>query len=153
MLNEAMFSSKKMNWGTPQQLFDKLNDEFHFTLDPCADETNHKCAKYYTEEQNGLIMPWNGECVFCNPPYGRAISKWVKACAHHFGTAVMLIPARTDTSWFHDFIWKNPYAEIRFIRGRVKFEGATNSAPFPSMIVVFRNPSVVDVVKQCLKKQ
>lgn len=140
MINEAMFSSKKMNWGTPQKLFDTLNAEFHFTLDPCADDFNHKCEKYYTEVDDGLSKDWGTETVFCNPPYGREIAKWVKKCSEHRGLAVMLIPARTDTRWFHEYIWMQDNVSVAFLPGRVKFEGAKNSAPFPSMIVTFRGP-------------
>ena len=78
MNTEVMFSSKKMDWATPQDFYDKLDSEFHFTLDPCADESNHKCDKYFTEQENGLEQCWGGQTVFCNPPYGRAIKDWVK---------------------------------------------------------------------------
>lgn len=117
-----MFSSKTDQWATPQEFYDQLNDEFHFTLDPCADESNHKCDKYYTKEQDGLSQDWSGERVFCNPPYGRAIGDWVKKCAEcACDIAVMLIPARTDTRWFHQYIYGK--AEVRFIKGRLKFGG------------------------------
>jgi len=138
MVSKALFSSEKINWGTPQWLFDALNAEFGFTLDPCADEENHKCKRYFTEKDNGLEKDWGTERVFCNPPYGRNIGEWVKKCSLHKGLAVLLIPSRTDTQYFHEFIYRNQRAEIRFIRGRLKFEGAKNSAPFPSMIVIFR---------------
>ena len=138
---EVMFSSKSDEWETPQELFDELNKEFHFTLDPCANEQNHKCEKYYTRETDGLSQCWKGENVFCNPPYGREIGSWVKRCYLHSrvgeGIAVMLIPARTDTRWFHEFIYNKENVEIRFLKGRLKFGNAKNSAPFPSMIVVF----------------
>lgn len=145
MLNDSLFSSRTDQWETPADLFRKLNDEFHFTLDPCADEKNHKCEKYFTKEQNGLIQDWSEDVVFCNPPYGRNIGEWVKKAfesvsAHthtHTHTVVMLLPARTDTKWFHNYIYHK--AEIRFIRGRLKFGNSKNSAPFPSMIVVFRS--------------
>lgn len=137
MNTNVMFSSTTDDWSTPQDFFDKLNDEFHFTLDPCADESNHKCEKYFTKEQNGLIQNWSGERVFCNPPYGREIGEWVKRCATSAAElVVMLIPARTDTRWFHEFIYNK--AEIRFLRGRLKFGNSKNSAPFPSMVVIFR---------------
>lgn len=117
-----MFSQKTDQWATPQEFYDQLNDEFHFTLDPCADESNHKCDKYYTKEQDGLSQDWSGERVFCNPPYGRAIGDWVKKCAEcACEIAVMLIPARTDTRWFHQYIYGK--AEVRFIKGRLKFGG------------------------------
>ncbi len=138
---DVMFSSRTDQWATPQWFFDTLNDEFHFTLDPCADECNHKCKKYYTKEDNGLLKSWDGEKVFCNPPYGREISKWVEKCFTEVKVgacllAVMLIPARTDTQWFHKYIYQK--AEVRFLKGRLKFGDSTNSAPFPSMVVVFR---------------
>lgn len=140
MNTDVMFSSKTDQWSTPQDFFDKLNDEFNFTLDPCADEQNHKCDVYYTKEQNGLSKNWGGQRVFCNPPYGREIGKWVEKCFVESKKpntiCVMLIPARTDTKWFHEYIYK--IAEIRFIKGRLKFGNSNNSAPFPSMVVVFK---------------
>ena len=122
------------------RLFDELNAEFGFTLDPCADEFNHKCNKYYTEEDDGLLQDWQGERVFCNPPYGKAIKDWVRkayieGCKPNT-TVVMLIPARTDTIYFHKYIYHK--AEIRFLKGRLKFGNSKNSAPFPSMVVVYR---------------
>jgi len=140
-LNAAvMFSSKTDLWATPQNFFDELNAEFHFTLDPCATPENAKCAKYFTAEDDGLKQDWAGHTVFCNPPYGREIGKWVKKCYEESKkpgiTVVMLIPARTDTSYFHDYIYKKA-KEIRFVRGRLKFGNSKNSAPFPSMVVVF----------------
>ena len=138
---EVLFSSKTDQWSTPQSFFDTLNEEFSFTLDPCADEFNHKCKRYFTKKEDGLVQDWGGEIVFCNPPYGREIGKWVEKCflEVHQGNcscAVMLIPSRTDTKWFHKYI--NNKAEVRFIQGRLKFGDSQNSAPFPSMIVVFR---------------
>lgn len=134
-----MFSSKSDQWATPQYFFDSLDNEFHFTLDPCADEHNHKCDKYYTESENGLLQDWAGETVFCNPPYGDAIKHWVKKCSEESNKpstrVVMLIPARTDTKYFHEYIYNK--AEIRFIRGCLKFGNSKNSAPFPSMVVIF----------------
>lgn len=136
-----LFSSKDMCWATPQKFFDDLNSEFHFTLDPCADESNHKCELFFTEEQDGLLQDWQGHTVFCNPPYGRDIKKWVKKCSDESQkpdtVVVMLIPARTDTAYFHDYIYQKPNVEIRFLRGRLKFGDGKNSAPFPSMVVIF----------------
>ena len=147
MNTEVMFSSQTDQWATPQDFFDKLNEEFHFTLDPCADEFNHKCEKYYTEEQDGLSQSWEKETVFCNPPYGREIGKWVeKAYAENLvggAFVVMLIPARTDTKWFHDYIYKKHNVEVRFVKGRLKFGNADNSAPFPSMIVIFKREKIM----------
>ena len=138
MNTEVMFSSKSGNWETPQRLFDDLNREFHFTLDACATAQNAKCPRYYNPEQNRLRQPWNG-VVWCNPPYGRKIGQWVRkafAASSEGSTVVMLLPARTDTKWFHDWIYNR--SEIRFLKGRLKFGGAKNAAPFPSMIVIFR---------------
>ena len=122
-------------WETPQWLFDELDREFGFTVDVCADAQNSKCPVFYDREQDGLAQTWEGVC-WCNPPYGREIAKWVEKAAGANCTVVMLIPARTDTAWFHDHIYGK--AEIRFIRGRLRFSGAAVNAPFPSMIVVFR---------------
>lgn len=136
---DVMFSSKTDLWSTPQYLFDELNSEFNFTLDACATDENAKCQKYYTKEQDGLLKKWDGT-VWCNPPYGREIGKWVAKAAHESkkgATVVMLLPARTDTRWFHDFIYNRDSVKIRFLKGRLKFGGAKNSAPFPSMVVVF----------------
>lgn len=137
MNKEVMFSSKSEMWETPQQFFDMLDYEFCFELDACAVKENAKCKKFYSPEQNGLEQPWTGY-VWCNPPYGRNIGKWVEKAwksAREGATIVMLLPARTDTAWFHNYIYGQ--AEIRFIRGRLKFGGSKNSAPFPSMVVVF----------------
>lgn len=141
MKTDVLLSSKKMDWATPQDFFNKLNAEFQFTLDPCADDNNHKCEKYFTEEQDGLKQDLSGERVFCNPPYGRDVPKWVKKCVDETTTgdcelAVMLLHARTDTRWFHDYIYHKA-DEVRFVKGRLKFGGQTTSAPFPSMVVVF----------------
>ena len=140
MNTQLMFSSVKDNWTTPPEVFSELDREFCFTLDAAASDDNHKCPKYYTRETDGLLQSWGGERVFVNPPYGREIPKWVKKSSREAekpGTiVVMLIPARTDTAYFHDYIYGK--AEIRFIRGRLKFGGSKNSAPFPSMIVIFK---------------
>lgn len=139
-MNDVLFSSKETEWETPQDFFDALDAEFRFTLDPCASVTNHKCDKYFTKDENGLLQDWSGETVFCNPPYGKDIRHWVEKCylesVKNKITVVMLIPARTDTRWFHDFVYHK--AEIRFVKGRLKFGGAKNSAPFPSMVVIYR---------------
>lgn len=138
MNTRVMFSSNTDLWETPHEFFEELNDEFNFTLDVCALPENAKCAQYYTPEEDGLSQPWTGVC-WCNPPYGREIGKWVERA---YGqtlqgtTTVMLLPARTDTRWFHNYIYHN--AEVRFIRGRLKFGNSNNSAPFPSMVVIFR---------------
>ena len=140
MNTELMFSSKTDLWSTPQSFYDNLNKEFNFTLDPCATKDNHKCDKFYTKEDDGLSKSWIGESVFCNPPYGREIKHWVKKCylesMQKNTLVVALLPARTDTEWFHIYIY-NKAKEIRFIKGRLKFGGCANPAPFPSMVVVF----------------
>ena len=137
-MNSAVFYSSKTDmWATPQDFFDVLDAEFHFTLDACAVKENAKCAAYYTPEQNGLDQPWTGQ-VWCNPPYGRNVGQWVKKAhdtASGGGCVVMLLPARTDTRWFHDYIYGK--TEVRFIKGRLKFGGCQNAAPFPSMVVIF----------------
>lgn len=139
MNTALMFSSETDLWATPRSFFDGLNAEFDFTLDPCATPDNAKCKRFFTKVDDGLSKSWAGERVFCNPPFGRDIGAWVKKGhdeAKNGAMVVMLIPARTDTSYFHDYIYGK--AEIRFVRGRLKFGDAVNSAPFPSMVVVFR---------------
>lgn len=140
MNTAIMFSSETDLWATPQDFFNSLHKEFKFTLDPCATPENAKCSRFYTKQTDGLKQNWGGETVFCNPPYGKAIKDWVKKCYEESlkpgTTIVMLIPARTDTSYFHDYIYHKA-KEIRFIRGRLKFGNSKNSAPFPSMVVVF----------------
>lgn len=136
---DALYSSKSDEWATPQSIFSELDKEFHFNLDPCSNKENHKCEKYFTQEEDGLSQNWGGYSVFCNPPYSK-IGKWVEK-AYREGCkdntiVVMLIPARTDTRYFHDYIYHR--SEIRFIKGRLKFGDSKNSAPFPSMVVIFR---------------
>jgi len=142
---DVMYSSKEEKWQTPNYLFNELDKEFNFTLDPCCQTDSAKCEKYYTPKENGLKQSWENEVVFVNPPYGRELKKWVKKCYKEskHATIVMLIPARTDTSYFHDYIYHT--ADIRFIRGRIKFidpvtkEQSSSSAPFPSMICIYKN--------------
>ena len=137
---KVLFSSKEEKWATPQDFFDKLNNEFHFTLDAAASPDNAKCANYFTEEQDGLVQSWGGHTVWCNPPYCRKTGLWVKKAYEEHQrtgcTVVMLLPSRTDVRWFHDYILGK--AEIRFIKGRLKFGGNKNSAPFPSIVVIYR---------------
>ncbi len=125
-------------WATPQDYFDKVNEEFGFTLDVCASPENAKCEHYFTKADSGLTKQWSGVC-WMNPPYGRDIKHWMwKAwmeSKYSGATVVCLVPARTDTAWWHDFAMKG---EVRFIRGRLKFGGSKNSAPFPSALVIFR---------------
>jgi DNA N-6-adenine-methyltransferase (Dam). len=140
------FSSETDEWPTPQDFFDKLNEEFHFTLDVCATPENAKCPRYFTKSENGLLQKWEGIC-WMNPPYGREIGQWVKKAyesAIGGATVVCLLPARTDTSWWHDYCMKG---EVRFIRGRLKFGGASENAPFPSAVVIFR-PGVQETNRQ-----
>ena len=146
-LNKALFSSDKEDWATPQDFFDSLNEEFHFNLDPCADPENAKCDRFFTKEENGLSKDWGGSCVFCNPPYGRAIADWVRKGYEESRkpgtTVVMLIPSRTDTAYFHDWIFGKA-SEVRFLRGRLKFTdedgNGEDAAPFPSAVIVWRSP-------------
>ena len=136
MINKGLFSSKTDLWATPQTFFDKVNNEFNFTLDVCATDDNAKCDKYYTKDDDGLAQEWSGVC-WCNPPYGRGISDWIKKASEAEATVVCLVPARTDTAWWHDYAMKA--TDIRFIRGRLKFGDSKNSAPFPSALLVFDN--------------
>jgi phage N-6-adenine-methyltransferase len=141
MLNDSLFSSKTDQWSTPQDFFDAQDAIHHFTLDVCADATNHKCDLYFTKEDDGLAQPWSGIC-WMNPPYGRTIGQWVEKAHRETETGnakkvVCLLPARTDTRYFHDYCL--PYGRITFLKGRLKFGDATNSAPFPSMVVVFEH--------------
>lgn len=137
---ETLFSSNSNEWATPKSFFDELNKEFDFNLDPCSTDENAKCEKHYTLIDNGLTKNWGGCRVFCNPPYGKELKEWVKKCYQESRKentlVVMLIPARTDTAYFHDYIY-NKAKEIRFIRGRLHFNESSNAAPFPSMVVVF----------------
>jgi len=137
---DVMFSSKTDLWSTPQDFYNKLDKEFNFNLDPCANNENHKCDEYFTIDNDGLKKDWKGHTVFVNPPYGRVIKDWVQKCYEESlkpnTKVVMLIPARTDTIYFHKYIY-HIAKEIRFIKGRLKFGDCKNSAPFPSMVVVF----------------
>lgn len=140
MDRNLFFSSKDHTWETPKDFFDKLNKEFNFSLDPCCSKLTAKCKNYYTEQDNGLLKNWGGHTVYMNPPYGREQIKWIKKAFEESlkenTTVVCLIPARTDTKIWHEIIF--PHAEIRFIKGRLKFGGSKSSAPFPSAIVIFR---------------
>ena len=151
MNNELMFSSVSNEWETPEDIFKKLDEEFYFNLDPCCTNKNHKCDKFYTQDDDGLSKDWEGHVVFMNPPYGRGIKNWIIKAYEESkkgATVVCLIPARTDTIYWHDYIFK--YAEVRFLRGRVKFQNRMlpswredgshkiNGAPFPSAVVIFK---------------
>jgi len=131
------FSSIDPTWETPQALFDELDQEFDFTLDPCCSHETAKCDKHYTPEEDGLAQDWSGERVFMNPPYGREIGKWMRKAYEESlrgAVVVCLIPSRTDTAWWHDYAMKG---EVRFLRGRVRFGGSKAGAPFPSAVIVF----------------
>ena len=140
-----MFSSKTDMWATPQEFFDSLDKVFRFETDVCAVKDNAKCQRFYTPDDNGLLQDWRGVC-WMNPPYGREISQWVekayRSAKDNGATVVCLLPARVDTRWWHDFCAKG---EVHFLRGRLKFGGNDNSAPFPSAVVVFR-PCVRDAL-------
>ena len=141
---EVHFSSKTNEWATPQDFYDKLDKEFNFTLDPCSTKENAKCRKFYTKEDDGLSKSWEGETVFMNPPYGREIKYWIEKAYTEINRTrerertivVCLIPARTDTRYWHEYIFGKA-KEIRFVKGRLKFGDGSGSAPFPSAVVVF----------------
>lgn len=134
-----MMSSNTDLRSTPQDIFDSLKREFNLFIDVCADDTNHKCNTYFTKEEDWLSKDWNNSNCFMNPPYWREIGKRVKKASEiNNWWVVCLLPARTDTRRFHDYIYRHNKVEIRFIKWRLKFWDSKNSAPFPSMIVVFR---------------
>ena len=129
------FSSEKMDWATPDELFDRLNRVYLFDLDVAANITNARCERYFDEVTDGLAQSWLNGRVWCNPPYGRALGKWVEKANQEAADAtliVMLVPARTDTKWWHDAI---RHARVEFLKGRLKFKGANASAPFPSALL------------------
>jgi phage N-6-adenine-methyltransferase len=144
MINEALFTSNKEDWETPQDFYDRLNAKYHFEWDLAASDDNAKCSCYFTRDDNSLEQDWEGLSgnLFLNPPYGRELKLWVKKAAttglKDKQNLVMLIPSRTDTSYWHDYIFN--HAEIKFLRGRLKFEvdGVSgDSAPFPSAVVIY----------------
>ena len=149
-----MFSSTSNEWQTPHAFYDKLDATFSFDLDPCATPLTAKCEKYFTPKENGLLQDWSGHRVFMNPPYGRGVDKWLKKAfeesATPHTTVVCLIPARTDTKYWHKYCMKAD--EIYFVKGRLKFvqqqvtdtaiTTCCNAAPFPSAVVVFRGPPI-----------
>jgi phage N-6-adenine-methyltransferase len=143
-------SSKSIDWATPLDFFERLDAEFRFTLDAAASSHNAKCSRFFSEADDGLAQPWKAEdgspaTVWVNPPYGRQIAAWVaKARAESWSgsTVVLLVPARTDTRWFHDDVLACRRAEVRFVRGRLKFGNATAGCPFPVMLLIFRPPAL-----------
>lgn len=144
MVAPALLSSAKQDWGTPWEFYRLWDSRYHFTLDVCATARNAKCALYFSPEQDGLAQDWGANSCWCNPPYGRTVGKWVKKArdASEAGaTVVMLLPSRTDTAWWHDYVMagtRESRLEVHFVRGRIRFEGAQYPAPFPSVVVVFR---------------
>lgn len=140
--NNGRWHSRGSDWATPQDLYDKLNDEFGFNLDACASEWNKKHIYYFDEHKNGLIQDWGTNKVFMNPPYGKVLNDWMKKAyesAQNGATVVCLVPAATDTAWWHDYAMKG---EIRFLRGRPRFktpEGTWQNTFSPSVIVIFNN--------------
>lgn len=138
---ESSNATGRTDWETPPEFFKMYDDVYHFTRDVCANETNHKVDRYFTEKEDGLSQDWSNDICWCNPPYGRGvIDKWVKKAHDESAkgvTVVMLLPARTSTAWFHDYVWNKRNVELRFLRGRMKFVGSTSSAMFGSMVVVF----------------
>jgi phage N-6-adenine-methyltransferase len=142
-INTALYSSRSEEWATPPSFFDELHAEFGFTLDPCATRENAKCPTFFTKAENGLGRDWGQHIVFCNPPYGRAIGEWARKCYEASlagATVVMLAHSRTDTRFFHDWVYGK--AELRFVRGRLKFGDGKQSAPFPSMLAIYRPQAV-----------
>ncbi len=147
--NDGMRSSATPEWSTPDDVFAEINRIYGpFTLDPCATAENAKAEKFYTVEDNGLRQDWSGERVFMNPPYGRSIQCWIEKAATSNAYVVCLIPARTDTKWWHQYIGdghKWLADEVHFWRGRIKFSGAEHNAPFPSVLVVFSKIEYVQI--------
>jgi len=142
------FAHKTDEWETPQPFFDDLDKEFGFTLDVCASEANHKCKWYFSMQDCGLARNWEHSTCWMNPPYSqlRAWMKKASESAKRGATVVCLIPSRTDTIAWHTYVWDaerhapRPGVQIRFVKGRLKFGGSKNSAPFPSAVVIFRGP-------------
>lgn len=146
MTDNVHFSSETDDWSTPQDFYDKLNAKFAFTLDPCSSDSNHKTEKYFTTDDDGLSKSWDGERVFMNPPYGRQIGAWMKKASETDGLVVCLVPARVDTKWWHDYV-VGGLGDVHFIKGRLKFGGSGNSAPFPSAIVIYWKTGVFNATK------
>lgn len=139
MLNDSLYSSEKMDWETPDHLFLGLDAEFAFTLDVAASKENAKCRRYFTAQDDGLTQPWEGTC-WMNPPYGREVGDWMRKAVEESKRGVLtvaLVPARTDTRWWHETAMKH---EIRFLARRLSFKGSNNKAPFPCAVVVIRPP-------------
>lgn len=155
-LSPALFSSKQEDYQTPKWLYDKLNKIFSFNLDPCTSRDNPLGTKYFfTKQIDGLAQSWDLKSIYINPPYGRDIRKWLSKAYNSLQlnpdqVIVMLLPARTDTKWFHQYIYKQPNVEVRFLKGRLRFENTQSSAPFPSMVVILASPLFHSVkIQQC----
>ena len=139
--NDGRWHNRGSDWSTPQELFDELDREFHFTLDPCASDWNAKCKNYFTEEDDGLGQDWRDNTVFMNPPYGKQLGEWIKKAYEsslNGATVVCLVPASTDLEWWHKYVMRG---EVRFLRGRPRFltqEGEWQQTFSPSVVVVFR---------------
>lgn len=141
-MNSVHYSSKNTDWETPKELFSGLNNIFNFTLDPCASKENALLPHYLTKEMDGLKVSWKGHRVFCNPPYGRELGKWIKKAYEESAQCpiiVVLCPARTDTKYFHQY---SIHSNIFFIEGRLKFSNSLSPAPFPSMLLIFNNEEI-----------
>jgi phage N-6-adenine-methyltransferase len=146
MVHHALYSSASGDWETPEALFRHVQAEFGpLTLDVCATEETAKCPRYFDRESDGLAQPWDAPW-WCNPPYGRAVGQWISRGVRAVfdvqssPRGVFLLPARTDTAWFHDLLYRHPGIDLVFLRGRVRFVGATASAPFPSLLAVLSGP-------------
>jgi phage N-6-adenine-methyltransferase len=141
-INNSWYTSNREDWATPQDFFDRMNNEFSFDIDVCANENNAKCDQYYDIEKDGLgaNSPWMGN-IWCNPPYGTKMEQWLKKGMQEIqngnaNVVVYLIPCRTDTKAWHDYCMKSD--EVRLIKGRLKYNDGDSSAPFPSCVVIFR---------------
>lgn len=151
-IHTALYSSRTDEWPTPRAFYEALNAEFHFTLDPCASAANAKCRCYFTARENGLLQNWGRHRVFCNPPYGRIMPRWAQKCfeaSRGGATVVLLAHSRTDTRWFQDWVYGKAN-EIRFVRGRLKFGDGRQSAPFPSLVAIYR--PLLSIVRGDLQK-
>ena len=150
MMSPALYSSATDEWPTPRAFFARLDRRYHFTLDPCATPENATCPTYFTKEDDGLKQDWRAHRVFCNPPYGRTVGAWARKCfeaSQRGALIVLLVPARTDTKWFHD--WVQGKAQIKFMRGRLRFGEADSCAPFPSMLATYSPNRPVATCVRC----
>jgi site-specific DNA-methyltransferase (adenine-specific) len=144
--NKNRFQANSIEWETPKDFFKPINDEFEFTLDVCATKDNTKASKFFSKEDNGLSKSWSGNICWMNPPYGKDLVLWLKKAKAESEncTVVSLIPARTNTKWWHEIVLKA--SEIRFVLGRPKFNNAKHGLPFPLALVIFKK----HVNKNCI---